>query len=74
MGQRPLGVGGIAMLLGYLRSWWSGAARYEDMAFRSFLRAYQRDCLLRGKRAATLRLDAQARLLHFKSAVWGSLK
>ena len=74
MAQRPVGVGGIAMLVGYLHSWWSRAARYEDLAFRSFLRAYQRDCLLRGKRAATLRLDAQARLMHFKSAVWGSLR
>lgn len=73
MSQRPVGLGGIAMLVGYLRSWWGRVARYEDLAFRSFLRAYQRDCLLRGKRAATLRLDAQARLMHFKSAVWGSL-
>ena len=73
MAQRPLVVGGVAMLAGYLRSWWRGVARYEDSAFREFLRAYQRDCLLRGKRAATLRLDARARLMHFKSAVWGSL-
>jgi biofilm PGA synthesis N-glycosyltransferase PgaC len=74
IGQKPVCLGGFAMLLGYLRSWWRRVERYEDAAFRSFLRAYQRDCLLRGKRAATLRLDAQARLTHFKSAVWGSLR
>lgn len=73
MVERPFVIGGIAMFAGYFLSWWHGLARYEDQPFRDFLRAYQRDCLLRGKRAATLRLDARARLMHFKSAVWGVL-
>jgi biofilm PGA synthesis N-glycosyltransferase PgaC len=73
MAERPFVIGGIAMFAGYFLSWWHGLARYEDQPFRDFLRAYQRDCLLRGKRAATLRLDARARLMHFKSAVWGVL-
>ena len=74
MSQPPFLVGGIAMFVGYAMSWWRGIGRYEDKTFRDFLHAYQWDCLLRGKRAATLRLDARARLMHFKSALWGSLR
>jgi hypothetical protein len=74
MAQRPFVAGGIAMFVGYALSWWRGLPRYEDQPFRDFLKAYQTDCLLRGKRAATLRLDARARLMHLKSAVWGPLQ
>ena len=74
MAQRPFVAGSIAMFVGYALSWWRGLPRYEDPPFRDFLKAYQRDCLLRGKRAATLRLDARARLMHLKSAVWGPLQ
>jgi poly-beta-1,6-N-acetyl-D-glucosamine synthase len=57
MTRPPLVVGGLAMLWGYVGSWWRGEPRYDDLAFRSFLRSYQRDCLLRGKRAATEALN-----------------
>ena len=73
MAQRPFVVGGLAIFAGYALSWLRRRPRYEDPPFRNFLKAYQRDCLLRGKRAATLRLDARARLMHFQSAVWRSL-
>ena len=53
MTRPPLVVGGLAMIWGYVTSWWNKAPRYEDAEFRAFLRAYQRDCLLRGKTRAT---------------------
>lgn len=53
----PLLLGGLAMGWGYLSSLIHGAPRYDEPGFRRFLRAYQRDCLLRGKAAATRRLD-----------------
>lgn len=47
------------MLWGYASSAAKGVPRYEDPAFRRFLRSYQHSCLLWGKRAATARLDAR---------------
>jgi glycosyltransferase involved in cell wall biosynthesis len=54
----PLVVGGLAMWWGYVSSLIQRAPRYEEPGFRKFLRRYQWDCLLRGKAAATRRLDA----------------
>jgi exopolysaccharide biosynthesis WecB/TagA/CpsF family protein len=61
--EHPRFVGSLAMLWGY----WSSAARrlprYDDLAFRSFLRRYQYASLLMGKAAATTQLnDRQAPL------------
>jgi glycosyltransferase involved in cell wall biosynthesis len=53
----PLVVGGLAMWWGYVSSLIRRAPRYEQTGFRQFLRSYQWDCLLRGKAAATKRLD-----------------
>ncbi len=55
--RRPFVVGGLGMLAGYFGAMLRRTPRYEDPEFRAFLRAYQRSCLLRGKRAATARLD-----------------
>jgi biofilm PGA synthesis N-glycosyltransferase PgaC len=55
--KHPVLVGSIAMLWGYASSAARGVARYEDAAFRGFLRRYQRACLWHGKRAATRRLN-----------------
>ena len=55
----PYLVGGLAMEWGWIRSWLARRPRYADRAFRSFLRRYQRECLLLGKRRATARLDAR---------------
>jgi hypothetical protein len=55
----PMFVGGLAMLWGYVKSALTGAPRYEDLEFRRFLRAYQRDCLLRGKGPATEALNSR---------------
>ena len=51
--KKPYVVGGAAMLWGYLRSALRGQGRYDDPAFRRFLRRYQWASLLVGKRRAT---------------------
>jgi len=53
----PLVIGGLAMWWGYVASVIRRAPRYDELEFRRFLRSYQWDCLLRGKSAATRRLD-----------------
>jgi hypothetical protein len=53
MTRPPLILGGVAMIWGYFKSWLTGQPRYSDEKFRQFLRQYQRDCLLRGKKRAT---------------------
>jgi poly-beta-1,6-N-acetyl-D-glucosamine synthase len=59
--KHPVVYGSIAILWGYFSSAVRRLPRYGDAAFRRFLRGYQRDILLRGKREATRRLnEAQA--------------
>jgi exopolysaccharide biosynthesis WecB/TagA/CpsF family protein len=53
----PVLYGSAAMLWGYVSSLARGLPRYNDPEFRRFLRRYQRQCLLRGKREATRRLN-----------------
>ena len=56
------------MLWGYFSSAARGRPRYDDPAFRRFLRRYQRECLLHGKREATRRVDeAQAPVWHARA-------
>jgi exopolysaccharide biosynthesis WecB/TagA/CpsF family protein len=57
--EHPPIVGSLAMLWGYARSAIRRLPRYEDREFRRFLRRYQYACLLRGKHAATARLNAR---------------
>jgi biofilm PGA synthesis N-glycosyltransferase PgaC len=64
MTRPPYVVGGLAMWWGYVRAWLKGAPRYDDLEFRDYLRRYQWSCMLRGKRAATERLDREG------AAVW----
>lgn len=64
MTRPPLLIGGLAMFWGYLRSMFSGKPRYDDKQFRSFLRRYQWQCLLKGKVRATNELNQQ------QSAAW----
>ncbi len=45
------------MWWGYVKSALSGNERLDDPAFRKFLRKYQWDCLLKGKRRATQELN-----------------
>jgi glycosyltransferase involved in cell wall biosynthesis len=55
--RHPLVIGGLAMWWGYVSSLIRRAPRYDEPDFRRFLRSYQWDCLVRGKAAATRRLD-----------------
>jgi hypothetical protein len=55
----PILVGGLAMVYGYLRAMLTRAPRYGDEEFRRFLRRYQWQCLLKGKRRATADLDVR---------------
>ena len=57
MPRHPFLIGGLAMLWGYFKSAIRRADRYADLEFRRFLNAYQIDSLLRGKAAATRRID-----------------
>lgn len=64
MTRPPLIVGGAAMWWGYVKSMLGGKPRYNDLVFRRFLRQYQWSCLLRGKSAATARLNEQMGAKH----------
>lgn len=59
MTRPPRFIGGLAMMIGYAKAMMSGMQRYDDPAFRNFLRRYQRLCLLMGKKHATAKLDAE---------------
>jgi biofilm PGA synthesis N-glycosyltransferase PgaC len=59
--EHPVLYGSAAMVWGYLRSAVRRAPRYGDDGFRTFLRRYQRRCLLRGKTAATRALNDEQR-------------
>jgi len=62
--KHPILIGSIAMLWGYFSSALRGAARYDDPAFRKFLRSYQYACLRLGKRRATRKVNDA------KEAIW----
>lgn len=50
--QKPYVLGSLAMAWGWLKPALQGKPRYDDMAFRRFLRRYQWRALLLGKRRA----------------------
>jgi hypothetical protein len=55
--KHPVFLGSVAVLWGYFSSAARGVQRYDDAAFRTFVRRYQHACLLRGKREANRRLN-----------------
>ncbi|MEO1236002.1 MAG: glycosyltransferase family 2 protein [Planctomycetota bacterium] len=57
MTRPPVVVGGLAMWWGYVKAMLAGRPRYDDPAFRRFLRRYQWASLLKGKAAATAAID-----------------
>jgi glycosyltransferase involved in cell wall biosynthesis len=59
MTHPPLVLGGAAMLWGYFKSLLTGKPRYNDRAFRKFLRQYQWRSLVQGKNKTTQWLDEQ---------------
>ena len=56
LSHRPLVIGSLASWWGFVSSMLTLKPRYEDLEFRKFLRAFQWDCLLRGKGAATKKI------------------
>jgi biofilm PGA synthesis N-glycosyltransferase PgaC len=55
--EKPYLLGAVYMLWGWLKSALQGKPRYNDLAFRRFLRAYQWRALLVGKRRAVEEID-----------------
>lgn len=55
--EKPMVVGGLLILWGWLKSWAKGMPRYEEPGFRKFLRDYQRRALLVGKQRAIQEID-----------------
>ena len=53
----PVLIGALGMLVGYVQSAFKRVPRYDEPGFRRFLRAYQWQCLIRGKVRATKDLD-----------------
>lgn len=60
LNQKPYVLGSFAMMWGWLKAALQGKPRYEDMAFRRFLRRYQWRALLLGKRRALNMTGQQA--------------
>lgn len=61
MRQKPYLLGGLAMLWGYIKSALSGKPRYDDPAFRRYLRRYQWRVLRVGKKRALEEIYQQGR-------------
>lgn len=59
LADKPAVIGSGAMLWGWVRSALKGLPRYDDLAFRRFLRTYQWEALLLGKRRAVARAMAR---------------
>ena len=57
--KHPAVYGSLGMLWGYVSSKLKNAPRYEDEAFRKFVRRYQHACLRMGKAAATRKIDEE---------------
>jgi len=53
----PYFVGGMAMWWGYVKSMIQRQPRFADMALRKFIRSYQFQCLIKGKKEATEQLN-----------------
>lgn len=64
MAEPPYILGGLAMLQGYLQAWWQGARQLEDPDLVAFIRAYQREALLKGKARTVTRIEAE------RAALW----
>lgn len=62
MFEKPYFVGGWGILWGYLKAMFKRAPRFENLEFRRFLRRYELDSLLFGKRRAADRYHQRIRL------------
>lgn len=60
MTRPPLIIGGLAMWWGYMKSLLVRKERFDDDEFRRFLRKFQWQCLLHGKRKTTAKCDEKS--------------
>jgi glycosyltransferase involved in cell wall biosynthesis len=60
LNTKPYVLGSLAMLWGWVRSALQCRPRYEDIAFRKFLRRYQWRVLLLGKKRAIEKIDRES--------------
>jgi hypothetical protein len=58
MSRSPYVIGGLAMMWGYLNSWFNRVPKFDDEQLSAFIRRYQWACLLKGKKRATDELNA----------------
>jgi glycosyltransferase involved in cell wall biosynthesis len=71
----PYLLGSLGMIYGYLSSALRRAPRYSEPGFREFLRRFQRDCLVYGKKEATRRTNArQAQVWAARAVADGSVE
>jgi len=59
--ERPFILSGVGIFFGYIQAVLRGLPRYQNPAYRRFLRRYERRALLRGKRATTARYNRHIR-------------
>ncbi|MEM8730033.1 MAG: glycosyltransferase family A protein [Pseudomonadota bacterium] len=64
MAHPPYVLGGLATLQGYMAAWWRKDAQHGDAELRAFVRKYQRDVLLMGKKRTVARIEEE------RAAVW----
>lgn len=64
MAHPPYVLGGLATLQGFVGAWWRGDPQHDDDALRQFVRAYQREVLMKGKSKTVARIEAE------RAAVW----
>lgn len=57
MSRSPYLIGGMAMMWGYIKSWFKSVPRLEDEVLSAFIRKYQWACLFKGKKRATDELN-----------------
>jgi len=66
MAHPPYILGGLATLQGYVGAWLRGADQHGDADLRRFVRAYQREVLLKGKTRTVARIEAE------RAALWSA--
>ncbi len=60
VGHKPAVLGSVGTLYGYARAWLKRLPRYDDPAFRTYLRRYHRSMLIKGRGRTTQLFDEAA--------------
>ncbi len=59
--ERPFILGGLCIFWGYVRAWWRGDRRHDDREYRRYMRRYELQSLLLGKRRTLQRYNDRIR-------------